>query len=246
MAGQSGWKARLARWSVRLAGLALVVAAGGLTLARYDVISKLTGFMALLGSGLAAALALVLGLVALLIGRGQELPSRGKLLAALAISLALVGFLASRAASSGQVPAIHDITTDLGNPPQFKAIKLREDNLAGVGTVENWHKLHAGAYGDIRTIEIPRPVAAVTADAARLVQEQGWQLVRNDPASGHIEASASVSFIRFHDDVVVRITPTADGNGSRVDMRSVSRVGISDFGVNAKRIRAFLKRLAEG
>jgi len=244
MAGQSGWKARLASWSVRLAGLALVVGAGGLTLARYDVIPKLTGFMAFLGSGLVAALALVLGLLALLIGRGQELPSRGKLLAGLAASLALVGFLASRPAASGDVPAIHDVATDLANPPQFEVLKLRADNLAGVGTVENWRKLHAGAYGDIRTVEIPRPVAAVTADAARLIQEQGWELAKSDPARGHIEATASVSFIRFHDDVVLRITPNADGKGSRVDMRSVSRIGISDFGVNAKRIRAFLKSLA--
>lgn len=245
MAGQSGWKARLARWSVGLAGTAVVVAGGGLTLARYDVIPKLTGFMAFLGSGLVAALALILGLVALLFGRGQALPSRGKLLAGLAASLALVGFLASRPASSGDVPAIHDITTDLANPPQFETLKLREDNLAGVGTAESWRKLHAASYGDVRPIEIPRPVAAVTADASRLAQEQGWELAKSDPARGHIEATASVSFIRFHDDVVLRITPTADGKGSKVDMRSVSRIGISDFGVNAKRIRAFLKRLAE-
>lgn len=246
MAGQSGWKARLARWSVLLAGAAMVVGGGGLTLARYDVIPKLTGFMAFLGSGLLAALALVLGLAALLVGRGQALPSRGKLLAGLVLAVGLVGFLASRPAANGDVPAIHDITTDLANPPQFEAIKLRADNLAGVGTVENWRKLHAGSYSDIRSIEIPRPVAAVTADAARLAQEQGWELVKSDPARGHVEATASVSYIRFNDDVVLRITPTADGKGSKVDMRSVSRVGISDMGVNAKRIRAFLKSLAGG
>lgn len=246
MAGQSGWKARLARWSVLLAGAAMVVGGGGLTLARYDVIPKLTGFMAFLGSGLLAALALVLGLAALLVGRGQELPSRGKLLAGLVLALGMVGFLASRPAANGDVPAIHDVTTDLANPPQFEVLKLREDNLVGVGTVENWRKLHAGAYGDIQPIEIARPVAQVTADAARLVQEQGWELVKSDPARGHIEATASVSYIRFKDDVVLRITQTADGKGSKVDMRSVSRIGISDFGVNAKRIRAFLKSLARG
>jgi len=244
MAEQSGWKARLARWSVLLAGTAVVVAASGLTLARYDLIPKLTGFMAFLGSGLVAALALVLGLAALLVGRGQALPSRGKLLAGLALALGMVGFLASRPAANGDVPAIHDVTTDLANPPQFEALKLREDNLAGVGTVENWRKLHAGAYGDIQPIELPRPVAQVTAEAAKLVEEQGWELVKSDPARGHIEATASVSYIRFNDDVVLRITPSADGKGSKVDMRSVSRIGISDMGVNAKRIRAFLKSLA--
>jgi Protein of unknown function (DUF1499) len=246
MAEQSGWKHRLAAWSIRLAFIAVVVAALGLTLARYDVVPKLTGFTAFLGSGLLAALALLLGVIALLIGRQQALPARGRLLAALAVSLAFVGFLASRPMAAGEVPAIHDLTTDLANPPQFEALTVRADNLVGVGTVENWKKLHAGAYGDLRSIEIARPVDQVTADAVRLVQENGWQIAKSDPARGHVEATASVSYIRFKDDVVLRIVPTADGAGSRVDMRSISRVGVSDLGVNAKRIRAFLKALSEG
>lgn len=245
MAEQSRWKPRLANWSIRLTLVATAMAALGLTLARYDLVPKMPGFMGLLVGGLLAALALVLGIAALLIGRQQALPSRGKLLTAIAVSLAFAGFLASRPVASGDVPAIHDITTDLANPPQFEAIKVREDNLAGVGSVENWQKLHAAAYADLRPLEIARPVAQVTADAVRLAQEQGWQIVRSDPARGHVEATASVSFIRFKDDVVLRIVPSQDGAGSRVDMRSVSRVGVSDLGVNAKRIRAFQKALGE-
>jgi uncharacterized protein (DUF1499 family) len=243
MAEQSGWKQRLARWSTGLAAMAVVVAAGGLTLARYDAIPKLTGFSAFLGGGLLAALAVVAGLAALLIGRQQPLPARGKLLAAILVSLAYVGFLASRPAASGDVPAIHDITTDLANPPQFEALTVRADNLAGVGTAENWKKLHAGAYADLRPVEIARPVAQVTAEAVVLAEAQGWKVTKSDPKRGHVEATASVSYIRFQDDVVLRIVPSQDGKGSRVDMRSVSRVGISDLGVNAKRIRAFLKAL---
>ena len=245
MAEQSGWKGRLANWSIRLTLVAIAVAALGLTLARYDVVPKLTGFLAFLVGGLLAAMALLLGIAALLISRKQALPSRGKLLAAIAVSLVFTGFLASRPMANGDVPAIHDITTDLANPPQFEAIKVREDNLAGVGTVENWQKLHSAAYGDLRPLEIARPVAQVTADAVRLAQEQGWQIVKSDRARGHVEATASVSFIRFKDDVVLRIVPTQDGAGSRVDMRSISRVGVSDLGVNAKRIRAFQKALSK-
>jgi Protein of unknown function (DUF1499) len=243
MAEQSVWKGRLATWSIRLAGSAVVIAALGLTLARYDVIPKLSGFSAFVGSGLLAAIALLLGILALLVGRKQALPSRGKLLAAIAVSLAFVGFLASRPMSAGEVPSLHDITTDLANPPQFEAITLRADNLAGVGTVENWRKVHGEAYPDLSSTEIAKPVAEVTADAVRLAEAQGWKVAKSDPARGHVEATASVSFIRFQDDVVLRITPSADGKGSKVDMRSVSRVGIGDLGVNAKRIRAFLKAL---
>lgn len=246
MAEQSGWKQRLAHWSIRLTAIAVVVAFLGLTLARYDVIPKLSGFTALLAGGLIAALALVSGLAALLIRRGQPLAARGRLLAALALSLAFVGFLASRPLAAGDVPAIHDITTDLADPPQFEALTLGEDNLRGVGTVENWRQLHAAAYADLRAVEIARPVATVTADAVRLAQDMGWEIAKSDPARGHVEATASVSYIRFRDDVVLRITPSADGTASKVDMRSVSRVGISDLGVNAKRIRAFLKALSEG
>lgn len=245
MAQQSQWKPRLARWSSRLAVSAVVIAAAGLTLARYDLVPKLGGFAAFVGSGLLAAIALLLGLAALLIGRGQPLPSRGKLLAALAVSLVLVSFLASRPMAAGDAPALHDISTDLASPPQFEAITLRADNLAGVETVENWRKLHAAAYADLRPIEIPRPVAQVTAEAVKLAQAQGWEVIKSDPARGHIEATASVSYIRFHDDVVLRITPSEDGKGSRVDMRSVSRVGIGDLGVNAKRVRGFLAALGE-
>lgn len=246
MAEQSKWKGRLSAWSISLAIIAVVVAALSLTLARYDVIPKLTGFSAFLGSGLLAALAFLFGIAALLVGRGQPLPSRGKLLlAALGVSLALVGFLASRPMTAGEVPAIHDLTTDLANPPLFEALKLREDNLVGVGTVENWRKVHSAAYADLVSVEIARPVADVTADAVRLAESNGWKVAKSDPARGHVEATASVSYIRFYDDVVLRITPSQDGKGSRVDMRSVSRVGISDLGVNAKRIRAFLKDLSE-
>lgn len=244
MAEQSVWKPRLAAWSIRLAVIAVVVAALGLTLARYDLVPKIPGFMAFVGSGLLAALALLLGLAALLIGRQQALPSRGKLLAALAVSLVYVGFLASRPMAAGEVPAIHDLTTDLANPPQFEALTVRADNLVGVGTVENWKKLHTGAYADLKPVEIARPVAEVAAAAVKLAEANGWKIAKSDPARGHVEATASVSFIRFYDDVVLRIVPSADGKGSRVDMRSVSRVGVSDLGVNAKRIRAFLRDLS--
>ncbi|MEA3264769.1 MAG: DUF1499 domain-containing protein [Pseudomonadota bacterium] len=245
MAEQSSWKGRFANGSIRLTLVAVAVAAVGLTLARYDVVPKLAGFMAFLGGGLLAAVALLLGIIALLIGRQQALPARGKLLAAMAVALVFAGFIASRPLVNGDVPAIHDITTDLANPPQFEAITVRADNLVGVGTVENWKKLHAAAYGDLRPLEIARPVAQVTADAVRLAQAQGWKIVKSDPARGHVEATASVSYIRFQDDIVLRIVPTEDGAGSRVDMRSISRIGVSDLGVNAKRIRAFQKALSE-
>lgn len=238
------WPHRLGRWAVRLTLAAIAIAAIGLTMARYDWIPKLTGFYAFLGGALISLLAALLGVAALVGGRKLAAEGRGKVLLALGVSLVYVGFVASRPLVAGDAPAIHDITTDLADPPQFETIPLRADNLVGVGTQANWRRIHAAAYGDLGPVTIAKPVGVVAADAVRLAQEAGWQIVANDPARGHIEASVSVSYIRFHDDVVIRITPTADGTASRVDMRSVSRVGVSDLGVNARRIRSFLAALA--
>jgi uncharacterized protein (DUF1499 family) len=70
----------------------------------------------------------------------------------------------------------------------------------------------------------------------------GWTVVDADPAAGRIEANETSRWFRFTDDVVIRVT--ADGAGSRIDVRSVSRVGRSDFGVNAGRIRAYTAALS--
>jgi len=69
----------------------------------------------------------------------------------------------------------------------------------------------------------------------------GWTIVKSDPAAGTIEGSQRSVFMGFTDDFVVRVS--ADGAGSRIDMRSESRQGNSDFGVNAARIRAYLAAL---
>lgn len=216
----------------------------GLTLARYDLIAKLAGFSALLGGGLIALVALVCGVGALIAGRGGAAGGRGKLLAAIAVSLAYVGFIASRPMAAGEAPAIHDVTTDLTNRPQFEVLPLRADNLVGVETLDNWKKLHAGAYGDLKPVTLALPVPEATAMVAWLAISRGWTIAKSDPARGHVEATASASYIRFNDDVVIRIVPSADDKGATVGVRSVSRVGISDFGVNARRIREFLKDLA--
>ena len=234
----STWKTRLGRTATGLAVLAVIAGAAGLTLARYDVIGKLAGFTTFMAGGLAAALATLCGIVALLAG-----VRTGRLAAATFVALAYAGFLLSRPLAAGDIPAIHDISTDLADPPAFKTLPLRADNLAGVETLENWKRIHAAAYGDINGVTIAQPVPVVAERALQLATEAGWEIASSDLAAGRIEATASVSYIRFKDDVVIRITPSADGAESRVDVRSVSRVGISDFGVNARRIREFLAAL---
>jgi uncharacterized protein (DUF1499 family) len=147
--------------------------------------------------------------------------------------------------TTADVPAIHDITTNLANPPAFRTLTLRPDNLAGVGTVAEWQRIHAAAYGDIQPLTIAAPPAEVLAKAEQLARERGWTIASVDRATGQIEATDSVSYIRFYDDIAIRVTPGTDGTSSIVDMRSVSRIGVSDLGVNARRIRSFLADLAK-
>jgi uncharacterized protein (DUF1499 family) len=142
------------------------------------------------------------------------------------------------------VPPIHDITTDTENPPAFvAALKLRPP---GSNPVSYAGPAVAGkqraAYPDIAPVKVGLPPAEEfkrALDTARAMP--GWTVVDADPASGRIEANETSSWFRFTDDVVIRIT--AESGGSRIDVRSVSRLGRSDFGVNADRIRAYTAAL---
>lgn len=145
-----------------------------------------------------------------------------------------------------QVPAIHDITTDTENPPVFVsvlALRKNAPNPAEYGGPEIAEKQRA-AYPDMRPIDVGSPPAQAYDRAVEVGRGMGWQIVDGNREEGRIEATATTRWFGFKDDVVVRIVPTA-GQGSRLDIRSVSRVGISDVGANACRIRTFRTRFIE-
>jgi len=88
---------------------------------------------------------------------------------------------------------------------------------------------------------LPVPPAQAFDRALQTAREMGWTVVDSNSGEGRIEATDTTFWFGFKDDIVIRITP-AD-QGSRIDLRSVSRVGRSDVGTNAKRIRKYLKKL---
>ena len=202
----------------------------------------------------AAIAGAVLGLIGLMVARrarkaGLMLPN----LVAVVVALSFVLYLGSQVRTARSVPAIHDIATDLEDPPQFTRLKMREDNLEKVpdmGRAElkalqpeaRWKAIHREAYGDVRTVKVPMSPEDTIRRASELARDRGWDVALADPARGILEATDTTFFFRFRDDVVVRARP-APGGGSLVDMRSISRVGGSDVGVNAKRVRAFLADL---
>ena len=191
-----------------------------------------------LAGGAVSILALVFG--------WSHLDVRGIAFAAIGVILgALVAYMPWQYNRlRGIVPPIHDITTDTDNPPTFvAALKLRP---TGSNTVAYEGPALAAkqraAYPDIAPVKMsvaPADAFKRALDTAKAMP--GWTVVDADPASGRIEANETSRWFRFTDDVVIRIAP--DGTGARVDVRSVSRVGRSDFGVNAGRIRAYTAAL---
>jgi uncharacterized protein (DUF1499 family) len=145
--------------------------------------------------------------------------------------------------TAGSVPRIHDITTDTTTPPEFVAIaRLREKNwnplqYGGPAVAEQQHE----AYPDIVPLILPVPPGEAFDRALSVAKNMGWTIVDANKAGGRIEAVATTFWFGFKDDIVIRIE--LSGTGSRVDIRSVSRVGVSDLGTNAKRTREFLRQM---
>lgn len=147
----------------------------------------------------------------------------------------------------GTVPRIHDITTDTDNPPGFSASVLTARAAEHGNTTDYDPKVAAAqkqGYSDLAPVMTTlAPDAAFQRALAAAEGMSGWTIVDTDPKAGRIEASQSSRFFGFTDDVVIRVA--ADGAGSRIDMRSESRQGISDFGVNAKRVRDYMAALKQ-
>ena len=141
------------------------------------------------------------------------------------------------------VPPIHDISTDMVNPPEFVAIvPLRAD---APNPVEYEGELSAAqqrqAYPDLKTLSYVQPKAELIKAAAQAANNLGWEMVNTDANQGLVEATDTTTWFGFKDDVVIRVQDKGDKRV--VDIRSKSRMGASDLGKNAERIRAFIKEL---
>lgn len=251
-------------WARRLTWAALILSMFGLAAALIAALGSgqglwhfRIGFTVLRYAFYAAIAGGLLALIGLALSRrspGSGLGTRNML--ALAIALLFVLYLGSHIRTARSVPAIHDISTDLTDIPQFRALRVREDNLEGVPgedredlaalePEERWKALHREAYADVQPVQVPWTIGETIGKAQALADKRGWDIVHVDPGRGILEATATTRFFRFKDDVVVRARKDPDGDGTIVDMRSISRVGGSDVGVNAERIRAFLEDLRQ-
>jgi uncharacterized protein (DUF1499 family) len=196
-------------------------------------------------TGLVAAGLSLVGLVLTLVRPG---PARGRAFVLGALGLVVGGLVAwipwSWKQRAETVPPIHDITTDPGDPPTFEAIlplRAEAPNPSEYGGDSIAAQQREG-YPDLGPLTVDAPPDVAFRRALQAADEMGWEIVDSDPERGRIEATATTFWFGFKDDVVVRVRPASEG--SRIDVRSVSRVGRSDVGTNAERIEEYLEKLS--
>jgi len=226
-------------------GLAVICAGTGLAAglgSRWGLWHFRTGFMLLTWAAYGALAAAVLGLVALVVNRSSN-KAIFFAVASIILAIFVAGIPWQMKQRAQQVPPIHDITTDTDNPPAFVAIlPLRKDApnpdaYGGTALAAEQTK----AYSDIQPLILNIPPDPAFDKALSAAKAEGWEIVDSRRDQGRIEATDTTLWFGFKDDIVVRVTPV--DNGSRIDVRSVSRVGKSDIGTNAARIRNYLLKI---
>jgi uncharacterized protein (DUF1499 family) len=193
----------------------------------------------------------IFALAALLAGIGglfsvvSLLRRRGGLVTVIAAAAGIAAFAALMATvvAARAVPPINDITTDPANPPAFVTITAatRGADAAPLNYDPGFAAQQAAAYPEVRPLLVESPPDEVFPRMLAAAQAMDWAIVSSDQASGRIEATATMPWWGFKDDIVVVMSP--NGSGTRVDVRSKSRVGKSDFGVNAARIQEYLGKV---
>lgn len=224
-------------------GLAAVAAlASTAPLYRTGAAGLATTFLVMRWAVYAAAASVALAVIGLLVGL-----RRGSGLAMPIVTLVLVAAAfatpIAKVRQATRVPQIHDITTDTERPPEFVAIvplRAGAPNQIAYGGAELAAKQRS-AYPAVQPLTLAVPPNQAFDRAVATAREMGWEIIASDPTSGRIEAVDTTFWFGFKDDVVVRVA--AAPGGSRVDVRSLSRVGLSDVGTNAARIEKFLAAL---
>ncbi|HEV7425720.1 MAG TPA: DUF1499 domain-containing protein [Thermoanaerobaculia bacterium] len=219
-----------------LAAAALLLSGPGTRLGWWDFKTGLLMF----------ACAFLIGLIGLLISGIAWLRTRPNRTAAVAtiISAAIALFPLVQILSARGKPPIHDISTDLADPPRFTAVlplRAGAPNRVADRVDDATASKQRNAYPDLATLDLPMATDAAFAKAVDAAKKLNWEIVSLRPADGIIEATDTTAWFGFRDDVVVRIR--AAGSHSRVDVRSVSRIGGGDAGKNADRIRRYLRLL---
>jgi uncharacterized protein (DUF1499 family) len=186
---------------------------------------------------------LILGLCGVLLLLPRYANTRGAILGRMLVALPGAVLLISLLAGRGDYPPIHDVTTDIKDPPVFTmAMEQRPESANSLEIDPQAISAQQEAYPDVQTIRTSLDIEAAFDRALAVAGDLGWDIYHQDRNAGVIEAVETTEIMAFKDDIVIRLRSNAQG--TKVDLRSVSRVGIGDIGANAKRIRAFQQAFA--
>ncbi len=237
---------RAAHWSLRLALTGAVLVLFAVFAHRLDLMDFNLAMLGLVGGAVLGLLALLAGFIGIVMTRKPKISGRRFAWVGLILGLIAASPVVTTIYTASNVPPIHDISTDLQNPPIFKAIlavRTDSNNPLDRQNPPNLVALQQAAYPNLTSVLINQNSDQVFNHAHALVTARSWEIVTASASDGHIEATATTPIMRFKDDVVIRIRD--EENSSIVDIRSVSRVGKSDLGANAARIEAFLADLKD-
>lgn len=233
-------------WSLKLALLAVLIATLAVLGHRLSIIDFQPALLGLAGSTITGLLAIVAGLIGTFKAIKAKEPKVVSTMAGSTLGFLVVTPIFLTVLTGAGVPRIHDITTDLKHPPEFVAIaalRTPAHNSLDRFKPGNLADLQKKGYPSLGPVWINRPFNQVFEQAVALVKKRGWEVAAIAVAEGRIEATDTTRIMGFKDDIVIRVQAT--GSRTQVDMRSASRVGESDLGVNAARIRHFLDDLGK-
>ena len=198
-----------------------------------------TGVMLLAGGAVLAAIGLVTGIAGIVAAhhRGLAADRPAVYLGAL-VSALVLGVMGLQFYTASRVPPTHDISTNVIDPPQFDVLAAERGGLSNSLEYTPEKANLQAVYGFVKTLESPLPRSQALARSQSVLEDMGLEVVSVDEEAGRVEATATTFWFGFKDDMVVRVQ--AGAQGSLVDARSVSRVGVSDLGANARRIGEFL------
>ncbi len=239
-------KFSIARWSFKLA----LIGAGLLAVAvighRLGVMDFRIALFGLVGGAALGMLAAFAGVIGMIVARKEKAPGKSSVWVGLILGLLVTSPVLMTIYAASSVPPIHDITTDLKNPPEFVAmlvVRGISDNPLDRKDPTDLATLQQAAYPGLVPMLIDQDASQVFDQVHALVTARGWEVVSASAQQGRIEATATTPIMGFKDDIVIRIR--GESGGTMVDMRSVSRVGKSDLGANAKRIEEFMAALRD-
>lgn len=227
--------------------LAIAMIGAGLVGAHFRLIAPFMGFQLFALGFLLSILGFLIGLLAIFLTRNPQVSAgRNRAVMATLVCAVIALPLILTLLRSSKYPPINDITTDFDNPPEFvNAQKLQhEPNRDMKYNKAKYADRQLKGYGPIGPIKERLSPADAFARVTEVAKASPtWTITYSDPATNTLEAVATSKLWHFNDDVVIQVRPTPDG-ASLIEMRSKSRDGIGDFGVNARRIRRFFDRIA--